>query len=58
MTLWETLMIEYLFWSEEHGEVQIFALDEQGAWDKFYERYNGNGDYEVTIEIVEGADHD
>lgn len=52
-------MIDYLFWSEEHGEVQISALDEQGAWDKFYDRYNGNGDYEVTIEqITEGAHDD
>lgn len=52
-------MIEYLFWSEEHGEVEIFALDEQGAWDKFYKRYSGNGDYEVTLEqITERASHD
>jgi hypothetical protein len=52
-------MIKYLFWSEEHGEVEIFALDEQGAWDKFYDRYNGNGDYEVTLEqITEGAHDD
>ena len=52
-------MIDYLFWSEEHGEVEISALDEQDAWNKFYEEYSGNGDYEVTLEqITEGADHD
>jgi len=49
---------EYLFWSEEHGEVHIIAANEEEAWEKFYEEYNGNGDHEVTIEIVQGADHD
>lgn len=50
---------EYLFWSKEHGEVQIFAQDEQEAWDKFYEEHSGNGDYEVTIqEVVAGGQDD
>jgi len=52
-------MNRYLFWSEEHGEVEISAQCEQEAWDKFYEEYSGNGDYEVTLEqITEGANDD
>lgn len=64
MTLWvmslkEITMNKYLFWSEEHGEVEISAETEQDAWDMFYEEYSGNGDYEVTLEqITEGADDD
>jgi hypothetical protein len=52
-------MNRYLFWSEEHGEVEISAECEQDAWDKFYEEYSGNGDYEVTLEqITEEANDD
>ena len=52
-------MNKYLFWSEEHGEVEISAQCEQDAWDMFYEEYSGNGDYEVTLEqVTEGANDD
>jgi hypothetical protein len=44
---------EYLFWSQEHGEVYLFARDEDHALEKFYEMYSGIGDYEVVVERIE-----
>jgi hypothetical protein len=44
---------EYLFWSQEHGEVFLFARDADHAHEKFYEMYSGNGDYEIVMERIE-----
>jgi len=44
---------EYLFWSQEHGEVYLFARDEAHAHEKFYEMYSGNGDYEIVMSRIE-----
>jgi hypothetical protein len=44
---------EYLFWSQEHGEVFLFARDADHALEKFYEMYSGNGDYEIVMERIE-----
>lgn len=46
-------MKQYLFWSEKHGDVDIFAENEEEAWEKFYDDHNGSGDYEVVIHEVD-----
>lgn len=53
MTPNDTPEEEYLFWSQEHGEVFLFARDADHALEKFYEMYSGNGDYEIVMERIE-----
>jgi hypothetical protein len=48
-----TELKEFAYWTEKHGEGQIFARNEQEAIDKFYEEHNGNGDYELVIYEVD-----
>lgn len=42
----------YMFWSEEHGEVYVYAPDIDKAWEAFYEDRSGNGDYEVVVHTL------
>jgi hypothetical protein len=45
-------MRNFLIWSQEHGDVYVFAPDVEQALDAFYEQYSGNGDYEVVVHTL------